>query len=53
LLQLLNAVLSDPNQPGVAWWAHVGGFAMGLLLTPFFKTAQYRLFGDVRRGPWG
>lgn len=24
LLQLLNAAFSDPGQPGVAWWAHVG-----------------------------
>jgi membrane associated rhomboid family serine protease len=53
VLQLVSALLSDPSQPGVAFWAHVGGFAAGVILTPFLKTAQYRLFGDVRRGPWG
>src|SRR5665213_2743096 len=52
-LQLVSAALSTPGQPGVAWWAHVGGFAFGLLLTPLFKSAQFRLFGIGRRGPWG
>ena len=53
LLQLASALLTDASQPGVAFWAHVGGFGMGVLLTPLFKSAQYRLFGDVQRGPWG
>ena len=53
LLQLVSALLSDPSQPGVAFWAHVGGFGAGVLLTPLFKSKQYRLFGDVHRGPWG
>jgi rhomboid family protein len=53
LLQLLSAALSNPDQPGVAWWAHVGGFIVGGVLTPLFKSAQVPLFGDVRRGPWG
>jgi membrane associated rhomboid family serine protease len=53
LLQLVSALLSDPSQPGVAFWAHVGGFAAGVVLTPLLKSAQYRLFGDVHRGPWG
>lgn len=53
LLQLLSAALSDPNQPGVAWWAHVGGFSAGLVLTPFLKDREFPLFGRVRaRGPW-
>ena len=52
VLQLASALLSDPVLPGIAFWAHVGGFATGLLLTPLFKSAQYRLFGDVQRGPW-
>jgi membrane associated rhomboid family serine protease len=53
VLQLASALLSDPTQPGVAFWAHVGGFGAGVLLTPFFKSSEYRLFGDVRRGPGG
>lgn len=53
VLQLFSAALSNPGQPGVAWWAHVGGFAAGLVLTPLFKTASFPLFGRPRgRGPW-
>ena len=53
IMQLVNAVLARPGDPGVAWWAHVGGFLAGGLLTPLFKSSQVRLFGNVRRGPWG
>jgi membrane associated rhomboid family serine protease len=53
VLQLFNAALSDASQPGVAWWAHVGGFLMGLALTPILKSGEVPLFGEPRRGPWG
>jgi membrane associated rhomboid family serine protease len=53
LLQLMSAAFSDPHQPGVAWWAHVGGFAAGLVLTPLFKSRAFPMFGVPRRGPWG
>lgn len=52
VLQLISASFSDPHQPGVAWWAHVGGFAAGLLLTPIFKSHAFPIFGRPRRGPW-
>jgi membrane associated rhomboid family serine protease len=52
LMQLINAAFSDPGQPGVAWWAHVGGFAAGLALTPILKSSGTRLFGTAYRGPW-
>ncbi|HEY3637726.1 MAG TPA: rhomboid family intramembrane serine protease [Rhizomicrobium sp.] len=52
LLQLVSATLSHPGQPGIAWWAHVGGFAAGLVLTPIFKSTGFPLFGRLRRGPW-
>lgn len=52
-LQLFNAIFSDAAQPGVAWWAHVGGFIVGLLLTPLLKSDDTPLFGTPRRGPWG
>jgi membrane associated rhomboid family serine protease len=52
VMQLLSAAFSNPQQPGVAWWAHVGGFAAGLLLTPFLKSARFPLFGRYHRGPW-
>jgi membrane associated rhomboid family serine protease len=51
-MQLLSAAFSHPHQPGVAWWAHVGGFGAGLLLTPIFKSPRFPLFGRVRREPW-
>ena len=54
ILQLLNAGATQADEPGVAWWAHVGGFIAGLVLTPFFKSSDFPLFGSVRRpGPWG
>ncbi len=53
VMQLVSAAVSDPTQPGVAWWAHVGGFAAGLLLTPLLKSSHVPYFGPVaRRGPW-
>src|SRR6201999_1231973 len=45
VLQLISAAFTSVGQPGVAFWAHVGGFAAGLLLTPLFKSSQFRLFG--------
>ena len=54
LLQLLSAMFTDPGQPGVAWWAHVGGFGAGLVLTPLFKSRDVPLFGRrAEPGPWG
>jgi membrane associated rhomboid family serine protease len=52
LMQLISAGFADPGQAGTAWWAHVGGFAIGLLLTPLLKPHGIPLFGDVHRGPW-
>ena len=51
VLQLLNGVGASPGAPGTAWWAHVGGFAAGFLLTPFLS--QFPLFGRHTQGPWG
>lgn len=28
---------SEATMGGVAWWAHVGGFVAGLILTPFLR----------------
>jgi membrane associated rhomboid family serine protease len=53
LTQLLLASISDPSKPGVAWWAHVGGFLVGLALTPLMKSSRVPYFGPTRRrGPW-
>ncbi len=51
LLQLLNAFTTSAGAPGTAWMAHVGGFALGLALTPVLS--QFPLFGRYKRGPWG
>ncbi len=64
LLQLLGALSAPANAPGVAVWAHVGGFIAGMVLvfplrrrgvhllqpsrTKSFSWAPMR-----RRGPWG
>lgn len=54
IMQLLNATVSAPDSPGVAWWAHVGGFAAGMVLTPFLKSGHVPFFGPrPTRGPWG
>ena len=53
-IQLVTAALTPPSEPGVAWWAHVGGLAAGLLLTPLLKSRDVPYFGPVDyRGPWG
>jgi membrane associated rhomboid family serine protease len=62
LLQLFNAALASSGAPGVAFWAHIGGFIAGMALVPLFKKrgvallqrSPYRPFQiERRRGPWG
>jgi membrane associated rhomboid family serine protease len=53
VMQLVSAAVTDPTQPGTAFWAHVGGFAAGLVLTPVLKSRDVRFFGPFApRGPW-
>ncbi len=52
-LQLLFALLSDPADPGVAWWAHVTGFFFGCFLILFMRRAGVELFGSVEAVPAG
>lgn len=52
-LQLVTAVLTPASEPGTAWWAHVGGFVAGLVLTPLLKARDIPYFGPFEsRGPW-
>jgi len=52
-MQLVSAAFTDPAQPGTAFWAHVGGFGAGLVMTPFLKSRDVRFFGPFApRGPW-
>lgn len=53
-LQLVIAVTTPADGAGTAWWAHVGGFAAGLVLTPVLKARDVPYFGPFDpRGPWG
>ena len=48
LLQLLGGFTSLGAQGGgVAFWAHVGGFVAGVVLTPLFRNAEL-----LRRHPY-
>ena len=31
-MQVLSALMSGGIEGGVAWWAHIGGFALGFLV---------------------
>ncbi len=37
---LLQFVYAYFELPGVAWWAHIGGFALGLILALFMRTKR-------------
>jgi membrane associated rhomboid family serine protease len=61
-LQLFSGLAAAGDQPGVAFWAHVGGFVAGLALVPLFKrraipmlerSANRPFRVERRRGPWG
>jgi membrane associated rhomboid family serine protease len=50
-MQLLALTWAETS--GIAWWAHVGGFAAGIALTPFLKSSSVPFFGPhIPRGPW-
>ncbi len=62
LTQLMSAAFSPAGGPGIAFWAHVGGFVAGMALVPVFKQKTVPLFQPAhsrpfaiehRRGPWG
>lgn len=62
LTQIASAALAQGDAPGVAFWAHVGGFVAGMALVPFFKKSNVPLFQpphsrpfeiERRRRPWG
>lgn len=48
VLQFLNALISGGSGSGVAWYAHIAGFASGMLLIGLFKRRDV-LFGGGRR----
>jgi membrane associated rhomboid family serine protease len=62
LTQFVSAAFSQTGGPGVAFWAHVGGFVAGMVLVPVLKQKGVPLFQPAhsrpfeierRRSPWG
>ena len=62
LIQLVSAAGTSVSDPGVAFWAHIGGFIGGIALVPFFRRRDVPLLEpprsrpfqiERRRGPWG
>jgi rhomboid family protein len=49
-LQLLSALSMDPGEPGVAFWAHVGGFMVGSALVLVMRRPGVVLM-QARRTP--
>lgn len=47
-LQLLSALSARPGEPGVAFWAHVGGFLVGVLLVTVFRRRGVRMLQPAR-----
>lgn len=52
LMQLLGAYTAAANQPGIAFWAHIGGFVGGMALVKFFIRKEEHLFHTPRSMPW-
>ena len=46
--QVISASISNPGSPGVAWFAHLGGFFMGMLLAPLLKKPNISIFQKSR-----
>jgi len=64
LMQLVSGLAAAPGEGGVAFWAHVGGFVLGILLVPVFRhrdvpmlqpprSRPFTAAPPRRRGPWG
>jgi membrane associated rhomboid family serine protease len=42
-MQLLSAISTGPNEPGVAFWAHAGGFVAGCMLVLLLRPPRVSL----------
>jgi len=57
-MQLVSGLMRAPGTPGVAFWAHIGGFLSGLILVsllrpsgvPVLQPARTRAFGALPPG---
>lgn len=43
-IQIFSSLSAEPGTPGVAWYAHIGGFIAGCVLIPIFKYKSVPLF---------
>ena len=50
-LQVANAAMDPGMNGGVAFWAHIGGAAAGMVLVPFFKRRGVPLLAGVGGRP--
>jgi membrane associated rhomboid family serine protease len=48
LMQLWSATTANAGEPGVAFWAHVGGFLAGIALVLLFRPRGIGLFQPAR-----
>lgn len=46
--QIISASISNPGSPGVAWFAHLGGFFAGMVLGPILKKPNIGIFQKSR-----
>ena len=51
-LQLLSALSMDPGEPGVAFWAHVGGFIVGMMLVLAMRPRAVVVMQPRRSAPF-
>jgi membrane associated rhomboid family serine protease len=51
-LQLVSALSMDPGEPGVAFWAHVGGFLSGMALVLVMRREGVVLMQPRRSPPF-
>ena len=51
VLQIASSAMTSGGQGGVAWFAHIGGFIAGMVLIPFFKHRDVRLFHPAQPAP--
>ena len=51
-LQLLSALSMEPGEPGVAFWAHVGGFVVGMALVLVMRPRGIVVMQPRRSAPF-
>lgn len=47
VIQIISSLAADDG-PGVAWFAHIGGFIAGMALIPLFRRRNRRRFDSPR-----